>query len=313
MLSHNKLVVGVPVYNESLYIQATLDSLASQSQQDFLVLISDNNSDDGSSEICRNFLERHPKFAYYKHETNIGSSANFQYLLENTDSTYFMWLGGHDIIDKNYIETQLDTLESDPNIALAYSRTTWIDGLGNTIRESDGGKFVHNLDNPLERYLRAAKGPWQECTAVNGIFRRSALRGVKFFSFAGPDHYILTRTQFFGRFYRTERPIYFRREFSSIRSSYIERISGKYSDHSADNSISMLPLAIEQIKDYFSLEINPLKKILSFPRLLVSFEVAYQLYTNPIKNGLIRAITPIVPASVRRAVSAQLRSLFAKH
>jgi len=312
MLSHNKLVVGVPVYNESLYIQATLDSLASQSQQNFLVLIADNNSDDGSSEVCRNFLERHPKFAYFKQEANIGSSANFQYLLENTDSPYFMWLGGHDIIDKNYIETQLSILESDPNIALAYSRTTWIDQLGHTLRESSGGDFVHNLDDPLERYIRTAKGPWQECTAVNGIFRRSALRGVKFFSFAGPDHYILTRTQFYGRFYRTERPIYFRRDFFSRSSSYTERISGKSSSHSADDYLSMLPLAVEQTKDYFSLELSLQKKILNFPRLLASFEVAYQLYTNPIKKGLKKTIKLFVPASVRKALSAHLRSLFAK-
>lgn len=307
------LIIGVPLYNEMPYIQATLESLASQSHQDFLVLIADNNSDDGSSEICCDFVKLDPRFLYYRQETNIGASANFRYLFENTDSPYFMWLGAHDILHPNYIETQLKALESGPNIALAYSRTTWIDESGNIIRTTSGGEFVHNYDNPLTRYLKTARGPWEECTAVNGIFRRSALRGVKFFSFAGPDHYILTRAQFFGKFFRTESPIYFRREFATRRINYLERISGTPTEDSTADSASMVPLAFEQIKDYLALDIRPLEKIINFPKLLLSFEIAYQLYTTPIRRALKRGLFLLAPPSVRRAITEQLRNFFGRH
>lgn len=286
MYSHKKLIIGIPLFNEKAYIQATLEALASQTHKDFLVLIADNCSDDGSSEICRDFVKNDSRFKYNKHKSNIGSIANFKYIYENTNSTYFMWLGAHDIIRDNYIETQLKAFEVDPTIALAYSRTTWIDEHGNITRESNGGDFVHNDNCGLTRYLKTLSGPWSECTAANGIFRRSALCGVKFLPFPGPDHYILTRAQFFGRFFRTEAPIYLRREFLSPRGDYLDRITGTQTKISQRNPNSMLPLALAQTREFLSLNIRLSEKIINLPRLILGFESAYSLYTNPFRTAI---------------------------
>lgn len=286
MHSHKQLVIGIPLFNEKEYIHATLEAVACQTHKDFLVLIADNSSDDGSSEICLDFIKNDPRFKYHKHESNIGSIANFRYIYENTDSQYFMWLGAHDIIRDSYIKTQLKVFEADPTLALVYSRTTWIDEHGNITGESNGGDFVHNDNCGLTRYLKTLSGPWGECTAANGVFRRSALSGIKFFPFLGPDHYILTRAQFFGRFFRTEAPIYLRREFLSPRGDYLERITGTQTKISPSNSNSMLPLALAQTREFLSLNITLSEKIINLPRLILGFESAYGLYTNPARSAI---------------------------
>ena len=39
-----------------------------------------------------------------KHSTNLGANENFEYVQNKCSTPYFMWLGGHDIIDENYIK-----------------------------------------------------------------------------------------------------------------------------------------------------------------------------------------------------------------
>jgi O-antigen biosynthesis protein len=287
LYTHKKIIIGVPVYNEKQFIRATLDSLAAQTYKDFLVLIADNASDDGSSDICREFAANDKRFLYYRQQTNIGASKNFQFIYENTDSPYLMWLGAHDLIAPEYLEQQLKILDNDPGIALAYSRVTWIDELGNITRETNGGEFVHNDESGLVRYLKTVKGPWGECTAFNGIIRRTALPGIKFFAFAGPDQYILTKIQFYGKFYRNQKSIYLRREFKIRNTNYFERITGKKTALINTKKNDFNPLAFQQIKDYWILEINLVKKIIKFPSLIIALEKGYGLWIGQIRNIIL--------------------------
>ena len=304
--SHNKVVIGVPIYNESQFIRATLDSLTAQTYDNFLVLIADNSSNDGSSEICREFVKKDNRFIYYCHKSNIGSCENFQFIYENSNSQYLMWLGGHDLIAPEYLETQIKILDSNPDIVLAYSRVNRIDELGNIIRESSGGEFVYTDDSGLTRYLKTASGPVTEATAVNGIFRRTALRGMKFYKFYGPDLFLLTKAQFYGKFYRTEKPIYLRRCFNTRDSDYLERITGKIAKRKIKTSLSNpFPLVFAQIADFISLEIALKDKIINLPKLI------YGLFMARILNDLLmKAIPTYIIANILSIIPRRVKDYF---
>ncbi len=47
-----RLGVGIPVYNGARYLEQTLNSLLSQSYNDFVLVISDNGSTDATEDIC---------------------------------------------------------------------------------------------------------------------------------------------------------------------------------------------------------------------------------------------------------------------
>lgn len=63
-----KLSVIVPVYNVEAYVEECLDSLAKQTCKDMEVLVVDDGSTDGSSEICKKFAESNEHFSYIRKE-----------------------------------------------------------------------------------------------------------------------------------------------------------------------------------------------------------------------------------------------------
>ncbi len=278
-VKHHKIVIGVPVFNEGRFILQTLRSIAEQDCSDFVVLISDNASTDETSNICREFSFNDNRFKYYRHTHNMGSLANFEFIYRNTSSPYFMWVGGHDLIDKCYLSTQLKTLESDEKIALAYSHVLWINEVNEFICITNGGDLLHNDSSGINRYLKTIRGPWGECTAINGLFRRSALQGIIFRKIMSPDMIILVRAQFFGIFHRTESPIYMRRDFLIRDINHIERLFASKSDNKF-NSLEKdrLILSFYQTLDYFSLPVSCFKKIFHFPNLLMSLHFGYGIF-----------------------------------
>jgi len=300
-LVHDKIVIGVPVRNEGRYIRETLDSLAAQTHDDFLVLISDNASTDDTQAICQGFVANDTRFHYHRNESNVGASRNLNYLKEATDSPYFMWFSGHDVLAPDYLREQLRVLQGDQSIALAFSNVQWIDQDGAHLRVSDGGSLVHENNSGILRYLACVSGPWDECTAVNGLFRRSALSGSRFQEIPGPDHIVLTRAQFFGKFHRSEPPLYYRRNFAQRTEGYLERI-GNDSQKSRGSSVASLYRATcaAQVRDYLSLPFPTFAKLALFPYLLWNLDIGYGCVSERVGRSRLVRIATRLRASVRR-------------
>jgi len=49
------VTIGIPVYNEVNFVAQTIESVLSQTHKNFILLISDNCSTDGSKEVLRNY------------------------------------------------------------------------------------------------------------------------------------------------------------------------------------------------------------------------------------------------------------------
>lgn len=118
--------VAVPVYNEIKYIHRTLQSLLKNYEDIDEILISDNASTDGTSEICRDYSEKYVKIKYFRFDRNMGIFENWYSALERSTQPYFMWLGGHDVVPEGYIHKMRNSLES-TNAVLAYCRSDFYD------------------------------------------------------------------------------------------------------------------------------------------------------------------------------------------
>lgn len=278
LFQHHRLFIGVPVFNESRFLRQCLESLAVQTDQDFAVLVSDNSSTDGSDLIAEEFSKEYPNFFFIQQQKNIGAAKNFIYLLDNTDSPFFQWLGSHDFLDKDFIGTILAEFDRRPSASLVYSHTQWIDEDGRHVRVSNGGNFASSeCVSPLMRYIETVSGPWGECTAVNGIFKRDAIKGTQPHTFRGPDHLILSRAQFFGPVSRVASPLYFRREFRKRETTQLERLKG---DGNAGKSgvNSIIPLIFWQLKNFLSLPCGAWSKFRKIPLLLAALERGHFAY-----------------------------------
>lgn len=108
-----KVSIGMPVYNGENYIKEALDSLLAQTFTDFELIISDNHSTDGTSEICKKFASADSRVRYIRQDANIGPSANFQFVLQQATGHLFMWAAHDDIWSKNWLEELVANIQPD--------------------------------------------------------------------------------------------------------------------------------------------------------------------------------------------------------
>ena len=89
------VTVGLPVYNGAPYLDVALRALCSQSFQDLTILVADNASTDNSPQVIQHWAQQDPRIHVHRHASNIGALPNFRWVLEHTDSPWFMY-GAHD-------------------------------------------------------------------------------------------------------------------------------------------------------------------------------------------------------------------------
>ena len=110
------VTVGIPVYNGELYIQKAINSVLSQSYTNFELIISDNASTDSTEVICKEFARNDSRIKYVRHQINQGADFNFNFVLSEAKSKYFVWLGADDYWEATFLEKNIAKLESNNNI-----------------------------------------------------------------------------------------------------------------------------------------------------------------------------------------------------
>lgn len=98
-----KISVIVPVYNAEKYIDATIDSIISQSFKNFELLLIDDGSKDLSGEICQKYAKRYDFIRYIKRE-NSGAAASRNFGMSIADGDYFCFVDSDDYIDREMLE-----------------------------------------------------------------------------------------------------------------------------------------------------------------------------------------------------------------
>ena len=68
-----KVAIGLPVYNGQNYVARAIESILSQTFEDFELIICDNCSGDDTENICREFAANDRRIRYYRNERNIGA------------------------------------------------------------------------------------------------------------------------------------------------------------------------------------------------------------------------------------------------
>lgn len=109
----------IPIYNEIKWIERTLQSVIGEADE---ILICDNASTDGTSEICQEFAKKHPEVKYIRHKENMGASKNWLYCLDNATGEYVRTVGGHDIISRGSTKSMLKIFEENPDASLVFSK-----------------------------------------------------------------------------------------------------------------------------------------------------------------------------------------------
>ena len=100
--------VGIPTFNRPAGLRRTLELICGQTYPNIEIVVSDNASHGSETEgVAREFSARDKRIRYFRQATNIGSIANFRFVLAKASGDYFMWAADDDEWDARFIETCL--------------------------------------------------------------------------------------------------------------------------------------------------------------------------------------------------------------
>ena len=170
-----QITIGMPVFNDVLFIYKSIKSILSQTFTDFILIISDDGSTDGSQQICEKYVELDSRVKYIRQPKNLGISKNMQYLLSLSETPYFMWAGDDDLMDETYVEKLHDALEKNPDAVSAFGTCAFINEYDDILRMLDFDYTCNGTFKRLMKYIKRSTDFFGY-----GLFRYESIKDVEF-------------------------------------------------------------------------------------------------------------------------------------
>ena len=109
---------GLPVRNGAPTIAQAIESVLAQTFDDWELIISDNLSTDGTSEICAEFAARDGRIRHVPTGRDLPLHDNFRETFRLARGTYFRWQGDDDWLEPEYAERAVAALAASPSSVL---------------------------------------------------------------------------------------------------------------------------------------------------------------------------------------------------
>jgi glycosyltransferase involved in cell wall biosynthesis len=170
--------IGMPVFNDRRFLSIALDSILSQTYEDFELIISDDTSTDGSEEICRQYAAKDCRIRYFRQSSNLGISANMIFLLNQATGKYFMWAANDDLWDRDFIQLLVQAHQNNSDAVVAFCPVVFIDEDGNMISEYGIRRTDYAGATPKKRINKLVRK--FDDSFGYGLFKRDKILGVQF-------------------------------------------------------------------------------------------------------------------------------------
>lgn len=165
--------IGVPVRNGGATFERALLSVLSQDYKNIEVIISDNASDDGTSELALRATKRDPRVRYIRHAVMISALENFWFCADEAKGAYFMWAAHDDLRSEDYI-SQLMTAMDDMAVVLSFPDLFIVNSFSEL-----GRHLKYSFENRgLSRIRKLRQQALMQCYHIYGLWRLDALKAI---------------------------------------------------------------------------------------------------------------------------------------
>lgn len=166
--------VIVPVYNVEPYLKVCLDSILAQTYEDLEILIVDDGSNDGSSDICDEYRKDGRVEVF--HTENRGLSCARNLGLEKAKGEYISFVDSDDWIDNNALQTLLRyAVDNNADIVSSAFYLEWKDH--RKIEEEIKKPILLEGEHIIQAYI---KEPYLGTAIWNKLYKRDVYSGVRF-------------------------------------------------------------------------------------------------------------------------------------
>jgi glycosyltransferase involved in cell wall biosynthesis len=205
-----KVSIGLPVYNGENYVREAIESILSQTLEEFELIISDNASTDQTEQICRSYAVQDERIRYFRNQENLGAPSNYTIVFELASCEFFKWAAHDDVCLPDFLAKCVEVLDHDPTVVLCYARAITIDSKGNFGKKWDprpevGSEIPHRRFR--EVLLPIETHPMWGLIRTN-ILRKTPLLG----NYVEHDRPLLSELSLHGRFYEIPDFLFLHRE-----------------------------------------------------------------------------------------------------
>jgi len=144
-----RIDILLATYNGEKYIKEQLESILNQTYANFNLLISDDKSTDNTVEILKEYEKKDNRIKVFTQETNLGYIKNFEFLLKQVTSEYYMLSDQDDVWHKDKVSKSYDKLTKE-NLDLVFCDLEVVDKDLNTIHNSMF-RFL-KIDKRIKKY-----------------------------------------------------------------------------------------------------------------------------------------------------------------
>ena len=248
----------VPVYNTKEYIETCINSILNQTYKNLEIIIVDDGSTDGSSEICDYFSSIDERIIVY-HQKNLGVASARNLGLENVHGDFIAWVDSDDSIAPTYIEDLINTAQT-------YSSPFVMSYNNKDYRKI----FVYNQNNCIVKNFLLGNF---DAYLWSTLIKKELYNGLKFDQIKiGEDALILLQMLL-----RTNKFVY----FYNNGYHYTKRI-GSASSTKDYISISTWYYGINKQKEIIESNIPSLKKVMNYKMVkhIFLFDDSLRNYNN---------------------------------
>lgn len=118
-----KISVIIPVFNVENYLPKMIDSILSQQEKNFEIILIDDGSTDASGEVCDNYARIYNNIRTV-HQRNKGASSARNEGIKLAKGEYLFFLDADDEVRKNYFSYMMDAFETNESDMVCCSYST---------------------------------------------------------------------------------------------------------------------------------------------------------------------------------------------
>jgi glycosyltransferase involved in cell wall biosynthesis len=132
MTSKPPLSILTPAFNSAEYIGETINSVLSQTYQDWEWIILDDGSTDGTAEIVRSFKDNRIKYIFQEHEGIEGLTKTYNKALSMCNGDFIAFLDHDDYWPQCKLDIQMKSFEI-PDVVLSYGECCVVNQQGKKV------------------------------------------------------------------------------------------------------------------------------------------------------------------------------------
>lgn len=182
--------IVIPVYNKKEFLMKSLSSCKNQSYRNIEIILVDDGSTDGSSEICRAFTEEDGRFKYYSQE-NHGASYTRNRGIGLSNGEWIVFLDADDELSLDFCSNCLAIARREnADVVFTASKDNYPNGKTKEVRISETPIMKwekEDLEDLIVLFLLGGYKGLSYNYTLDGpcckILKKSTLDGVKF-----PEH-----------------------------------------------------------------------------------------------------------------------------